>query len=221
MVRVSDPPDAQLHVSTDAATATTPLLPPWLRAPPLPRRSEASVGMACSATLMRLVCSPFARSLTTTTTTSHTHRRAGDDDRGLNARRMRGSLPRGMAKSRPPNPIHGRSAAPASILSPISPPHPTPLHTPEGRITLPHPRPPCGPRPFSRPRPFRGTPAAHFYTLLRPPALSPPCCTQRQWCARDIIIIIIIIIITPRLDAACSRPALCGVLTRNTASCLT
>ena len=83
---------------------------------------------------------------------------------------------------------------------PISPPHPTPLHTPEGRITLPHPRPPCGPRPFSRPRPFRGTPAAHFYTLLRPPALSPPCCTQRQWCARDIIIID-----TTRLDAFCFR----------------
>ncbi len=151
---------------------------------------------------MRLVCSPFARSLTTTTTTSHTHTAAPEMTIGASTRvgcgahypaawRSHGPRTQSMADPQRRHPYS----------PPISPPHPTPLRTPEGRITLPHPRPPCGPRPFSRLRPFRGTPAAHFYTLLRPPALSPPCCTQRQWCARDIIIIII----TPRLVAFCFR----------------
>ena len=55
-----------MSLLTTPATAPQPLsslaLPPPPPRPRTPRRSEASVGMACSATLMRLVCSPFARS---------------------------------------------------------------------------------------------------------------------------------------------------------------
>ena len=142
-----------------------------------------------------------ARNRTTRIGTT-THREAqprGDDDWGLNARRMRGSLPRGMANARPPNPS-------MADLRWHSPPRSRRCWLPRNAPwccccrsreepcrrsdTLPRPPIRCGPRPFSRPRAVRcrfvcprGLPA-HFYTLLRPPALSPPCCTQRQWCAR-------------------------------------
>ena len=68
MVRVSDTPDAQSHVSTDAPHFSPPHTPVDHEDAPRRRQRgrttahpEASVGMACIATLMRLVCSPFAR----------------------------------------------------------------------------------------------------------------------------------------------------------------
>ena len=98
-----------------------------------------------------------------------------------------------------PEPIHGRSALalPSSRPSLCWLPRHAPCcccrsssEAPRRRSdTLPRPPIRCGPRPFSRPRAvvrcrFVCCLPAHFYTLLRPPALSPPCCTQRQWCAR-------------------------------------
>ena len=216
MVRVSDPPDAQLHVSTDAATATTPLLCPWLRAPPLPRRSEASVGMACSATLMRLVCSPFARSLTTTTTTSHTA--APEMTIGASTRVGCGAHYPAAWRSHGPRTQSMADPQRRHTYSPHLPsaPHPTPHTRRSDHITAP--ASPMRAAAIQPPETFPWHPRRALLHAAAAPGLEPPVLHAAP-------------VVRQRHHhhhhhaEACrflfSRPALCGAPTRDTAMCLT
>ena len=167
--------------------------------------------MACIATLMRLVCSPFARARSKscsqlcvrvtapaaaarTTRTKHCSENAksrAEMTIGASTRVGCGAhYPAAWRMHGPrthPWPICAGTPllSPVVVVSWLSRRSEAPRRRSD---TLPRPPIRCGPRPFSRPRAVRcrfvcGLPA-HFYTLLRPPALSPPCCTQRQWCAR-------------------------------------
>ena len=100
---------------------------------------------------------------------------------------MRGSLPHCMTNPRLPNPFMADPRRPLPLRRRRRrrrcPETPLP-----GRITLPRPPFRCGPRPFSRPRPrdARDDDAeAHLTRCCGPRPHGPPCCTQRQWCARN------------------------------------
>ena len=160
---------------------------------------------------MRLACSPFARAAPPARSRPHTHRHttpAPEMTIGASTRvEPRGSLPRGVPKPRPPNPFHGRSARAPSL-----PPSPCcrcrapqvgshyrarPNSAGRGHSAARdhrQPPPPVAPRPCpqdrktarERERDTERRRRTRTFTRCRGPRLhGPPCCRQRQWCARD------------------------------------
>ena len=162
---------------------------------------------------MRLACSPFARAAPPARSRPHTDRHttpAPEMTIGASTRvEPRGSLPRGVPKPRPPNPFHGRSARapslpPRRVAAVVAPPRsdhitaPAPtvraaaIQPPETTDSRPRPLPPDRARKTARPqdrkreRDTERRRRTRTFTRCRGPRLhGPPCCRQRQWCARD------------------------------------